>query len=119
MPGAIAGLVGGLGASFANVLGLVIIGFFKIPGFPAAPTLDVWISQAGSHTFINMFWGTIFGMIFPRVYDLVPGKRVLKGIIYGLTIFLLNSFQLGIYWFAWGLNDLSIQEIAIFIGEWT
>jgi hypothetical protein len=32
---------------------------------------------------------------------------------------LLNSFQLGIFWFAWGLNDPSIQEMAIFIGEWT
>jgi len=119
LPGAIAGLVGGIGASFANVIGLAIIGFFKIPGFPAAPTLDMWISQAGSHTVINLFWGTIFGVIFTRVYNLIPRKGVLKGIIYSLTIFLLNSFQLGIYWFGWGLNDPSIREVAIFMGEWT
>jgi hypothetical protein len=117
LPGAIAGIIGGSAAALANIVG-PMIGFFKIPGAPPAPTLDFLIGQAGSHIFINMVWGTIFGTIlFTKVYNLVPSKGIVKGLIFGLTVFLMDSFQITMYNLGCGLK-LNIQS-QIFFFAWT
>jgi len=95
-PGAIAGLCGGIAASIVAVSGPAM-GLWEIAGGPAELSFDFWLGQAGTHIIINMFWGTIFGLMFTRVYDLVPGKGVTKGLVYGLTVYLITSGQLSIY----------------------
>jgi hypothetical protein len=94
-PGAIAGLCGGITASVVAVLGPAM-GLWPIGG-PVHLSFDFWWSQAGAHIFLNMFWGMIFGLMFPKVYDLVPGKGIIKGLVYGLTVYLITSFQVGTY----------------------
>jgi len=110
LPAAIAGLVGGMAAAFANPLSLAI-GFYNFPGAPTAPTMDFLISQAGTHILINLIWGTIFGIVFARVYNVVPGKNVLKGIIFSMTMLLLTTFQAAAYLLAWGLSYSSAEFI--------
>ena len=94
LPGAIAGFLGGTAASIVAVLGPA----FGLWGFPEGPvklTFDLWLGQAGAHILINMVWGTIFGMMFAKVYNLVPSKGILKGLYYSLIIYLITSFQVG------------------------
>ena len=104
LPGAIAGFLGGLAASLANLISFItgLLGPQAMPGAPGKLILDFWISQSGTHIFLNMFWGIVFGLMFPRVYNVVRSKGVSKGIIYGLTMWLINGFQYGTYWIGWG-----------------
>ena len=111
LPGAFAGFLGGMAASFAVIIAF-IIGIFKMPGAPTALTFEFWISQAGTHIFINVAWGIVFGAIYARIYNSVPGMGVSKGIIYGLTVFLIDGFQIATYYMGWGLS--SSAEFAIF-----
>lgn len=116
LPGAIAGLIGGSAAALTTITG-PMVGFFKIPGAPPAPTLDFLIGQAGTHIFFNMVWGTIFGTIlFPKVYNLVPSKGIVKGLIFGLTVFLMDTVHTAMYNLGLGLK-LSIASL-IFLFEW-
>jgi hypothetical protein len=102
LPGAIAGIFGGLAASVFAVIGTVT-GYWGIPLLSGQiiSTIDYWQSQAGTHVFINMFWGTIYGIIFPKVYDLVPGKGIKKGFLYGMILYLVTSFLIGVNGTIW------------------
>ncbi len=44
-----------------------------------------------------MCWGIIFGLMFTQVYDLVPGKKITKGLIYGLSIWFITTFYFSTY----------------------
>jgi hypothetical protein len=95
-PGAIAGLCGGLAASIVAVSGPAM-GLWGIAGGPVELTFDFWLGQAGAHIILNMVWGTIFGLMFTKVYDLFSGKDILRGLIYGLIIFIITTFHGYIY----------------------
>jgi hypothetical protein len=62
---------------------------------------DFLISQGAAHIFLNMVWGIVYGAIFARVYNLIPGKKLLKGICYALMIFLVTNVQYIIYYEFW------------------
>jgi hypothetical protein len=91
-PGAIAGLMGGIAAGLVTY-SIPLLGLQPILGLPADQPFDVYMFQSLSHIFVNMFWGTIFGLMFTQVYDLVPCKRITKGLIYGLIIWFLTTFH--------------------------
>jgi len=54
-----------------------------------------------------MIWGIIFGAFFAKVYNLVPGKKIKKGLCYGLTMFLITSCLIGAWCVIWSIfhND--------------
>jgi hypothetical protein len=41
----------------------------------------------------NVIWGIIFGFLYERFYDLIPGKGVMKGFVYGLLIWLVSNIR--------------------------
>ena len=92
LPGAIAGFCGGLAASIFAVIGHVTGYWGVFIEGEIFSTIDYWMSQAGSHIFINMLWGIVFGALFAKVYNLVPGQNILKGLNYGLIMFLITTF---------------------------
>jgi len=114
-PGAIAGFFGGLAASFFAVLGSLTGSWGYIIECEVISVIDLWISQAGTHIVINMIWGTIFGALFAKVYNLVPGKKVIKGLCYGLIMFLITTLQFTTWaicmWANHNLWDLVLAEI--------
>jgi hypothetical protein len=74
------------------------------------------IGQLGTHVFFNMIFVIIFGILYVMFYEKIPGKGVLKGIVFSLVIFLITSFRLGIYYLAYGLNtNFYMWSIAGFI----
>ncbi|MCW4032113.1 MAG: hypothetical protein NWF08_01825 [Candidatus Bathyarchaeota archaeon] len=101
LPGAIAGIFGGLAASVFAVIGHATGYWGTITAGEVVSTLDFWISQVGTHVLLNMIWGTIFGALFAKVYNLVPGKRVIKGFYYGLIMFLITTFYNHTYSISW------------------
>jgi hypothetical protein len=74
------------------------------------------IGQLGTHVFFNMIFVIVFGILYVMFYDKIPGKGVLKGIVFSLVIFLITSFRLGIYYLAYGLiTNFYLWSIAGFI----
>lgn len=92
-PGAIAGAIGGIVAfiSFIPVTALV----WKLG--PIGLEFSFLIAQAGTHIGLNTLWGAVFGAMFTKVYNLIPGKGIIKGLYYALTVFLITSFHSATY----------------------
>jgi hypothetical protein len=101
LPGAIAGFCGGLAASVFAVIGHVTGYWGVFIEGEIFSTIDYWMSQAGSHIFINMLWGIIFGVFFAKVYNLVPGKKVRRGLYYGLIMLLITTFLFTTWGICW------------------
>jgi len=117
LPGAIAGFCGGLAASIFQVMGHAT-GYWgtQAASGELVSTIEYWWSQVGTHLFINMIWGVIFGAIFAKVYNLVPGKKFKKGFYYGLIIFFITSFELGTIGVSWLLNHNAWEMAVITAG---
>ena len=91
--GAIAGLIGGIVIDIAHVM-------FWNPlqeEFPKTIDFEFLISQLGTHSLINMLWGAFFGILFTMFYIRIPGKKILKGIVFAIIIFFITSFRFAIY----------------------
>jgi len=93
LPGAIAGLCGGITAGIVAAIGHTTGYWGIITAGEVVSTLDFWMSQAGTHALLNMIWGTVFGTFFAKVYNLVPGKKVLKGLCFGLIMVFITSIE--------------------------
>ena len=100
-PGAIAGVLGGIAAGVLAVMGHATGYWGVFTAGKLIPTIQFWYSQFGHHVFTNMIWGTVFGMFFPKVYNLIPGKNVTKGFYYGLIVFLVTTFQVTTWTTCW------------------
>ena len=90
--GAIGGLLGGIGISFAHALFWDPVSFPKYVG-----NLGFLTAQFGTHAFVNMCWGAVFGILYAKFYDRLPSEGILRGIIFGMIIFFITSFQVAVY----------------------
>ena len=80
----------------------------------------------GHHVLINLIWGIIFGLIYPKVYNVVPGKKVIKGICYALILYLITTFQFDTWIIvmyanhnAWQLALITFVSIFAYGLSWT
>ena len=86
--GAIAGVVGGIVA--------IISTYVTLPAAVQATvglnegTMKWFVSQGG----LNIIWGAVFGWIFSKVYDLIPGSGAMKGLYFSLMVW---AFFIGLY----------------------
>jgi hypothetical protein len=100
--GAIAGLIGGMAASLSRVAG-VAIGLFPMVEIPTVS--NIFVILIGAHLIPNLIWGIILGAIYTKVYNVIPGMGLIKGIFYGLIFFLVASFRTSVYHLMWGLSS--------------
>jgi hypothetical protein len=108
LPGAIAGLCGGIAAGVVAAIGHATGYWGVVTAGEVVSTLDFWMSQAGTHALLNMIWGTVFGTFFAKVYNLVPGKKALKGLCFGLIMVFITSIE----------TNLIGTSRLIYIGLW-
>lgn len=52
---------------------------------------------------LNAIWGIFIGIIFSKIHDLIPGKGVLKGLIFGLAYYLVTSVRIAFSAATYGL----------------
>jgi hypothetical protein len=76
--------------------------------------IDFLISRFGLQIYFHFVWCTIFGLFFAKVYNLIPGKGVIKGLFYGLIGLIITegrvigySIVQVFYFKAFGLNDVA------------
>lgn len=46
---------------------------------------------------LSVIWGTFFGVIYGRFFDNIPGKGVMKGLVYGLLVWIAKDVAAGSY----------------------
>jgi hypothetical protein len=101
LPGAIAGVLGGTAAGVVAVTGHLTGYWGVVLAGKIVPTIQFWYFQFGHHVLMNIIWDTFFGAIFAVVYNLVPGKKVKKGLCYGLIVYLITTFNVSIWALGW------------------
>jgi hypothetical protein len=105
--GVIAGAVAGVASGIVGVLFAAIgsqLGFFGTP--PNITPMEFTIYWL----IITTIFGAIFGVIYAKVYDSIPGNGIFKGIIAGLTIWLIKDIATGVYL---GAERARVSVIAI------
>jgi hypothetical protein len=81
--GIVAGVTAGL---IAGIVG-VIYSLVSL-GLPLAALSDPWwLKQIG----LNVMWGGIFGFMYQRFHDLIPGKGVVKGVVFSCLLWLVHA----------------------------
>jgi hypothetical protein len=94
---AIAGCGAGIIGAICSYLFILVFRIFEpIGGF------EIWdFSLSMLYTLaqisLGMIWGIIFGIIYSRFYDSIPGKEVLKGVYFGLLIWVVKDVAAGSY----------------------
>jgi len=89
LAGAIAGLVSGIITAMIVIIGysLGLWGMMSIPSIELVTNMLV----------LTIFFGVIFGAIYAKFYDSIPGKSAIKGLIFGLMIWLIKDIAAGAY----------------------
>jgi len=55
---------------------------------------------------MNLIWGAILGVIYSKTYDLIPGKAISKGLIFGMIIALITNVRDVSFWLPFGLYTI-------------
>lgn len=95
--GAIAGVVVGIVAFiFAYIFYMVFRVLEPLGGFEIwDPSLVMLFALANLS--LGIIWGIIFSLIYSRLSNSIPGKGVLKGIYFGLLIWVVKDVAAGSY----------------------
>jgi hypothetical protein len=112
--GLIAGIIAGLITVFFNMpLNLKLgLAYFPLPplGTPFTKIMTVEIV-------INVIWGVFLGSIYSKIYDLIPGKRISKSLLFGLICYLITNIRgTALNLFYWYI--LSAISYMVFIFPW-
>ncbi|MCW4032846.1 MAG: hypothetical protein NWF08_05585 [Candidatus Bathyarchaeota archaeon] len=73
------------------------IGIFEPPGGLEIWTLSMFILLVLAHLSLDIFWGMIGGAAFSYLYNLIPGKGAVKGLYFGLSIWVIKDVAAGSY----------------------
>lgn len=94
--GLVAGIVGGIIAFFLAVYHIEIgLLDFGLENLSIIPIKEIAIVEIPFY----IITGIVLGIIFSKVYDLIPGKGIVKGFIAGLVLYLI----FGIRWYTYGI----------------
>jgi len=115
LAGAIAGAIIGI-VNFTLGIILAYIGVTE----PLGGVWEIWdpslyILAALALLSLSVIWGTFFGAIYARFLDNIPGKGVMKGLIFGLLIWIVKDVAAGSY-VALIFMEISISINLIIIG---
>jgi len=94
--GAIAGIVMGISVVPISIIS-AFIGTIEPVVSEQIWTTSMYLLVALAHISLGLIWGSIFGLIYSRYYDSTPGKGVLKGLYFGLIIWLIKDVASGSY----------------------
>jgi hypothetical protein len=87
--GLLAGIIGGIAISITRIVEAIL-------GLPSAIAGILTVETALYHLSYEMgqagIFGALFGILYVRFYNAVPGKGVKKSLFFGSIIFLFSSF---------------------------
>ncbi|MHA1979437.1 MAG: hypothetical protein ACW98I_21235, partial [Candidatus Hodarchaeales archaeon] len=91
----------GIVSTLSSYLG-VVIGLWE--AFPGEFTFIYFLTQLFAMIEWNILWGALFGFAFAMTYDRIPGKGIIKGLVFSFI-------------FYWLLADIRTSQILLAWGE--
>jgi len=105
--GAVAGFIVGIPALIFGVPIIQMIGF----GLSLSEVLEILPFTATMHIVFNTFWGLVWGVLFAKFYDVIPGaSSVKKGLMWGL-VYAVVEWWCGSLWLVNGF--FAIERVSI------
>jgi len=97
LAGVIAGIVMGPLMIIMGNITAIQIGFIEPPGGKEIWGPSMFMLLGLAHISLGVIWGSIFGAIYAFIYDIIPSKGVMKGLYFGLMIWLIKDIAAGSY----------------------
>lgn len=91
--GAIAGGVGGIMVTLTALYLFIPLGLIDPVISAEKYTLDLLLLHAFSIVTHDVFWGLVLGIFFFVIYDKIPGKGIMKGLIYSMAIYFIANIR--------------------------
>ncbi|MCW4032956.1 MAG: hypothetical protein NWF08_06145 [Candidatus Bathyarchaeota archaeon] len=97
--GIVAGFIAGLADFiFGGIGGLTLVG-----GYPLSTVLGMVQLLFTTHIGFNVIYGAIFGILFAKFYDVIPGKSGFrKGVVWGFIYMIVSNFWFSAHHFVVG-----------------
>jgi hypothetical protein len=110
------GLIGGMVASLWVFVYAFLSGSFWITMYDIT-SLEFWFDYSVSQLGLTAIFGGIFGLIYSRFYNGIPGEGVKKGVVFGLIIGVLANIagqatELLLGWLLTGVQEYFEYGIA-------
>jgi hypothetical protein len=114
LAGAIAGAIADI-AVVASAYVFGSIGVFVPPG----GSMEIWTPSmflllSVAHLSLDIIWGMIGGAAYSYLYNMIPGKDAMKGLTFGLSIWVIKDVAAGSY-LALTMNEVN-SAIMLIIG---
>ena len=95
-------LAGAIAGAIMDIVAVVLVYIFTSIGIIEPPGgLEGVLALTGlfavAHLSVDLIWGIIFGMIYAFFYDLIPSKGAVKGLYFGLLIWLIKDIAASSY----------------------
>jgi len=112
--GLIAGIVAGIYTVFIHVPMLFKLG---LPYLSLPPPVTPFAKIITVEIVINVIWGVFLGVVYSKIYDLIPGKNISKSLLFSLICYLINNIRGTTLLLFYG-NTLSAISYMLFIFPW-
>jgi hypothetical protein len=102
LAGAIAGAVAVI-AVITSIPYVILPIFGNIEAYePPGGSVEIWnlsmlMLLAVAHLSLSLIWGMIGGIAFSFLYNIIPGKDAVKGLYFGLSIWVIKDVAAGSY----------------------
>ncbi len=94
--GTVAGIVSGIVATIFMVIGVNLKVWDPEHVLPGLLLSTFFVTHHIFEFLVAIAFGAIFGAIFSMYYYSTPGKGVLKGLVYGLILYLMANIRIGV-----------------------
>lgn len=97
LAGIIAGIVMGPLAIIIGNITVNQLGLIEPPGGKEIWGPSMFMLLGLAHISLGLIWGSIFGVIYASIFNIIPSKGVIKGLYFGLMIWLIKDVCAGSY----------------------
>ena len=91
--GVIAGGIGGVMVILSVIFIFIPLGLEESIIEVEKWTPGIYVALVFSIVTHDVFWGIVLGLIYSKVYDLVPSEGIMKGLTYAMVIYLIANIR--------------------------
>ena len=93
LAGAIAGGISGVIVFLSTILIFIPLGLEETLIEIEKWTPGLYVALVFSIVTHDVFWGIVLGLLYSKVYGIVPGEGIMKGLTYAMVIYLIANIR--------------------------
>ena len=99
LAGIIAGIMGAISLALSRIMASILELPVALPGFM---NFDFMMNYLLAEIGMTSIFGVLFAIMYSKTYDRIPGTGILKGLVFGLVIWLFSNINVASYlWIYW------------------